>query len=403
LKRKPQHRKQIKKKPSKSRAITRKPHPQQQAMAVYKNHRPVQLTEHQIDLIKRLCARDATPDEFELFLTICKRSRLDPFKKEIYCIIFSKDDPKKRQMVLITGIDGFRSMAARDHKDFGGTSAASYTWFDPPMKTPRAGKLIPETATVTAYRKGGTTATATAYWEEFAPADMTTDRADFWRRMPKLMLEKCAEARALRKCFPGLGNIFTHEEMDQSMQDLSPEGRQIHEDGVAPSGAIVDQYAMAKAAQQHVLDEKLPHGHAPGSPQAKQAEAALRRVEEEDARLAAAKPVEAKREPEKPKAAPKSPMAGCTLVSGNLVRVVQSKAANGAAVMDLQIGNTHYKCFHRSLFTRLQEFGVMGGFVIQAFIDQRGTVAGLKKLGPIFYQPDGKTEVEVGREPGSDG
>lgn len=392
----------------KSKHITRKA--PAQPMVVYRNNRPVQLEQKQVDLIKSICAKDSTPEEFELFMQICRKSRLDPFKKEIYFVKF--ETKRGPQMVIMTGIDGFRSMAARDHKDFGGTSAAVFTWFDPPQLTLRANKRIPETATVTAYRKGGVSATATAYWEEFAPADMAADRSDFWRRMPKVMLEKCAEARALRKCFPGLGNIFTHEEMDQKLQDYTEEGRQIHTDGVAPSGSVVDPRIAAKADQQRILDEKLSHGHPPGTPAAKNAEAALQRVEEEDRRFNEAKKIsgkpEAKPETTTASASKKSEvgassLAGTTLINGNLLRVIQSKTKNNAECLDVQIGNVHYRCYHKSLFSPILQFGKMGGFRIMAFIDKRGTIQGLKQVGPVIFQADGKTPIDTSREPGSDG
>jgi phage recombination protein Bet len=368
----------------------------QQAMVVYRQGKQVELNDHQVNLIRNLCAKDATEQEFELFMTICKKSRMDPFKKEIYFVKFNtKRGP---QMVIITGIDGFRSMAARDHRDYGGTSDAVFTWTD--KKTP-AGKLIPATATVTAKRLGGITNTATAYWEEFAPADLHAERSDFWNRMPKVMLEKCAEARALRKTFPSLGNIFTTEEMYQAMQDYSPEGRQISTDGVAPSGAIVDEHAAAKARQKQILDEKLGHGHLPGTVAAKNAEASLERVQAEDAKLAEMKKANAKRIDEpKPK---KLPFDDCILWNGTIHRVVQSKAQNGALVLDIQINKDHFKCFHRSLFNRFLDFGKLGGFTVSAYIHKtRKTIEGLKKIGPVSYMEDGKTEIPPGREPGDE-
>jgi phage recombination protein Bet len=394
---------QKKRRPNKRRAISRKPHPQQQAMVVYKNNQPVRLNDHQVDLIKKLCAKDSTPEEFELFMTICKHSRLDPFKKQIYFVKFNTNDGPT--MVIITGIDGYRSMAARDHKDFGGTSAAEFTWFQPERRTPIANKKIPETATVTAFRKGGVSATATVYWEEFAPADMTAKRSDFWRRMPTTMLEKCAEARALRKCYPSLGNIWTQAEMDNRLGDLTDGGREMHTDGVTPSGVVVDSHAAAKAAQQRVLDEKLAHSHPTGSPQAKNAEAAIQRSEAEDARLAAAKNITPKpAKPKQEKPAKPNPMAGMKLVTATLVRVIQSKTTNGVPVMDVQIGNTHYKCYHKNtLFPFLIQYGQMGGFNIQAFVNDRGTIEGLKKIGPVMFEDDGKTEKKFTREPGEEG
>lgn len=58
--------------------------------------------------------------------------------------------------------------------------------------------------------------------------------------------------------------------------------------GVTPDGRIY-QYRDAPPAEQPALNENAAHGHAPGSPQALMAEAALRRSEEEDKRLEEAK------------------------------------------------------------------------------------------------------------------
>lgn len=424
------HRRVIHRKPSRSRAITRKPKPQQQPLVVYKQQRQVELSSRQVDLIKSLCAKDANLEEFEVFMQIAKSSRLDPFKKEIYCLIFHKDNPEKRQMVIITGIDGYRAMAARDHKDFGGADAATFTFFDPERKTP-AQKRIPESATVTVKDTHGGRTTATVWWEELAPKDLSEKRSDFWNRMPKNQLEKCAEAKGIRKRFPGRGNIFIREELDQALQDLTPEGRQIHTDGVAPSGAIVDRQladpqrqnaiASLKASNRWCEKHQLPKMKCPADEHtaaeneaAYEAERAFHKAQakpaepvkgdEDKARADAAKNVTPKQQPAQKAKPPKpNPMAGNTLVNGTLVRVIESRAQNGAAVCDVQISNTHYKCFHKSMFANLQMYGRMGGFNIQAFIDKHGTIAGLQKLGPVFYEEDGKTEKKFTREPGQEG
>lgn len=247
------------------------------------------------------------------------------------------------------------------------------------------------------------------------------ENANIWNERNKV--RQLAEKRGLVKCLRQQGaisSIFNSDPSEwdlgdesedelETQQDYTKEGRRILVDGKSPSGKYVDpeaQREQAKKNQQAVLDRKLnenaPHGHTPGSEGAKNAEAALERSEKEDERLAQAKNVTPKQEP-KPKPPKPNPMAGHTLVNGTLVRVIESRAQNGAAVCDVQIGNTHYKCFHKSMFVNLLQYGRMGGFNIQAFIDKHGTVAGLKKLGPVFYEDDGKTEKKFTREPGEDG
>ena len=69
----------------------------------------------QLALIRRTVAKDCNPSEFDLFVEICKRVRLDPFRRQIYAQVYSKNSIDKRQMVVITGIDGFRAVAARNN------------------------------------------------------------------------------------------------------------------------------------------------------------------------------------------------------------------------------------------------------------------------------------------------
>jgi hypothetical protein len=196
-----------------------------------------------------------------------------------------------------------------------------------------------------------------------------------------------------------------HDGTPETEMDYTEQGGEVLVNGKSRSG----RREARQAEETSKLDDKAPHAHVPGSPQAKQAEDALRRSEEEDARLAAAKNVTPKPAPaEKPAAKPKpakpNPLAGMKLVTGTLFRAIQSTAKTGAPVIDVQIGNTHYRCFHKnSLFKYLIQYGQMGGFNIQAYINDRGTIEGLKKIGPVMFEDDGKTEKVFTREPGQEG
>ena len=379
-----------------------------QPMMIYQNNRPVQLNNRQVELIKSLYAKNSTPDEFELFMQICKSSRLDPFKKEIYFVKF--DTKRGPQMVIITGIDGYRGTAARDHKDFGGADAATFTWFDPPQFTP-AGKRIPESATVAVKDTKGGVTTATVWWEELAPVNLGDPRADFWNRMPKNQLEKCAEAKGIRKRFPGMGNIFIREEMDHKLMDYTEEGRQISIDGVAPSGAVVDEREMAKATQQRILDEKLPHGHLPGSERAKQAEAILERTERNEQEFLTAQnitPTSDARGASATQSAGTTGEVGTTSLAGTtVIRGVMHRCIGGMTTekkvpyRDVRIGQAYYKCWHRTMFSYLDQFR-NGGFIVEVWVDKRNTIQGLVRVGPLLFEADGKTPRNTSREPGSD-
>jgi hypothetical protein len=59
---------------------------------------------------------------------------------------------------------------------------------------------------------------ATARWTEYKP-----DEDFMWKKMPHVMLAKCAEALALRKAFPKqLAGLYVKEEMEQAGADVTP-------------------------------------------------------------------------------------------------------------------------------------------------------------------------------------
>lgn len=157
------------------------------------------VTNEQFELVRRTVAKDATPAELDLYMYDCQRHGVHPLDKLLH---FTKRGGK---YTPITSIDLLRSRAA-DTGELGGIE-------DPEYRGEPAGKDF--TASVTVYRfVQGTRCpfTATARWTEYKP-----DQDHMWRKMPYLMLGKCAEALALRKAFPRqLAGLYAKEEMDQA-------------------------------------------------------------------------------------------------------------------------------------------------------------------------------------------
>jgi hypothetical protein len=89
-------------------------------------------------------------------------------------------------------------------------------------------------------------------------------------------LMKCSTKAKRRATLSIAGLAFLDESELDTMQVVG---------GVTPDGRIY-QYRDAPPAEQPALNENAAHGHAPGSPQALMAEAALKRSEEEDRKLA---------------------------------------------------------------------------------------------------------------------
>lgn len=174
-------------------------------LAVLKPANPIPASaewESKLDLIKRTVAVGATADELAMFFHQAKKTGLDPLARQIY---FVKRDGKG---TIQTGIDGYRLVADRTGKYAGNE--------DPVFEEPQ-GALNPSKATVTVWKivEGVRCPfTASARWSQYYPGEK---QGWAWRKMPHLMLGKCAEALALRKAFPAeLSGVYTHEEMEQS-------------------------------------------------------------------------------------------------------------------------------------------------------------------------------------------
>lgn len=176
-------------------------------------------TREQVDLIKKTVAEGTSDNELALFLEVCKSSGLNPFQRQIYAVMRSVNTKDARgnwvnekRMVIQTGIDGYRLIAARSGVH-AGTSDAEYGAEN------KAGYPAWARVTVRKLMPGGHIAdfTATARWEEYCQTTKDGKPSGQWPKMPYLMLGKCAEALALRKAFPAeLSGVYTAEEMSQA-------------------------------------------------------------------------------------------------------------------------------------------------------------------------------------------
>lgn len=217
------------------------------------------LTGRQLQIVKHTVASDCTPEEFDLYMEAARSYGLDPFRRQIIPLVFGKNDrdQSKRRMSIVISRDGLRVVAQRcgdyrpasEKSDFeldeslisainpkGLVSCTIYLW-----KQDKKGDWYPV--------KGE------AYWDEFAPlsypqdayryeetgevwedsgkpkkrrvlkedAQVTLDDRGNWAKMPRLMLEKCAEAQALRAGWPDqFGGLYVEEEMEKTrVADLS--------------------------------------------------------------------------------------------------------------------------------------------------------------------------------------
>lgn len=215
-------------------------------------------TEGQVRILKEMLAPRLSEGELRMFKYVCEKSGLDPFMRQIHAV--KRWDPKRRRdsTTFQTGIDGYRVIAER---------SGEYAGSDKPIfvyQKRKKGEKINErdlrfpqvnlqSATVTVYRLVQSQRvgyTATAYWDEYAQYTCKGVLHDFWRKMPRGQLAKCAEALALRKAFPAdLSGIYTFEEMQQAS---NPTGRSDRSDVATGSKNPVGSSVLGESSK---LDE----------------------------------------------------------------------------------------------------------------------------------------------------
>ena len=171
------------------------------------------MSREQIELVKRTVAKGTTDDELQLFLYTAKKVGLDPLVKQIHAIKRWSAKDNKEIMSIQTGIDGYRLIADRTGKYAGNDD---YEFDDsenqPKWAKARVWKIV-----------GGLRCQfeATARWSQYYPGDK---QGFMWKKMPHVMLGKCAEGLALRKAFPAeLSGVYTFDEMAQAPNDLPAE------------------------------------------------------------------------------------------------------------------------------------------------------------------------------------
>jgi phage recombination protein Bet len=169
------------------------------------------LDESKIELLKNTFCKNATHEEFMLFVHACERTKLDPFMRQIHAVKRWDNTLRREAMTIQTGIDGYRLIAER---------TGCYSPGREPTYTHDAdGHLESATAYVKKMSKDGTwhEVAATAFFNEYCQRNKENKPVSMWQKMPRNQLAKCAEALALRKAFPAeLSGIYTREEMDQS-------------------------------------------------------------------------------------------------------------------------------------------------------------------------------------------
>lgn len=166
-------------------------------------------SDQQISALKQLGLANASKGDLQVFFHQAQKTGLDPFARQIYMI------ERGGRFGIQTSIDGLRIVAQRSG-EYAGQVGPLWCGEDGEWSDVWLEKTPPVAAKVGVYRAGfAEPLWAVAKWDSYAQS------SPIWKKMPDLMLAKCAEALALRKAFPNdLSGIYTDDEMSQA--DVEP-------------------------------------------------------------------------------------------------------------------------------------------------------------------------------------
>ncbi len=157
----------------------------------------------QIELIKRMCAPNASADEFIVFMDIAKRTGLNPLTHEIWCVQY---DAKKPAQIFV-GKDGYVKRAS-SFDVYDGYDDGYYDEKGDEFKAPIPGKKIIG-AWCKVYRKDRSKPT-----QSYVLLSEYNKHQSNWKSMPLFMIKKVAVAQAHRSAF--LSNFAgTYDESEQ--------------------------------------------------------------------------------------------------------------------------------------------------------------------------------------------
>ncbi|QZN86930.1 recombinase RecT [Cellulomonas sp. C5510] len=236
-------------------------------------------TSQQVTVLRHLGVDGADEDDLDVFFHVAKRTKLDPFARQIYMIGRNTYDQRQDRWVtkqtIQTGIDGYRLIgrraadAARARISVSAPEWAHEDGSWRPVWMKAWGSPIAARITIT---RDGEPFTGVALFEEYAQTKRNGDLTSMWAQRPGGQIAKCAEALAWRLAFPqDLAGVYVEEELQHA--DRQEPEHPATGAGVAGLRDIVQPPAPSPADEEPVDAEVVEEPAAPARDWAGEAEA----------------------------------------------------------------------------------------------------------------------------------
>lgn len=169
-------------------------------------------------------AGDASDGDLAMLQTVCHRSGLDPFLKQVYLVGRKtktggyRGEPERweTKWTVQTGIDGFRTVTHRYAETKGAAAVIGRPiYYDAegnqhPIWLKAWGNPAAAEVTVAV---GNSEATGVATWDEYVQTKKNGDPNSMWDKFGPTMLAKCAEAQAHRRVCPLSAGMYEPAEI----------------------------------------------------------------------------------------------------------------------------------------------------------------------------------------------
>jgi phage recombination protein Bet len=200
---------------------------------------------NQRQMIRDAYANGASEQEFAVLMEIACARRLNPLLRQIHFVKRWDNQRRREVWSAQASIDGLRAIAERTGR---------YDGQDEPEYVEKDGQVV--ACKVRVYRKDWSRpVVGVAHWEEYVQTTKDGSVTAFWKRMPHVMLAKCAESIALRKAFPeDMAGLYVPEEMGSSARavvEVEPQQAASEPDLTRQLEASVETPSWPAFAQKH--------------------------------------------------------------------------------------------------------------------------------------------------------